>query len=46
MSKCEQCIVREFSSLKALNKDELVKLAGCKTSHYPKGEVILKKEKM
>jgi hypothetical protein len=32
MSKCEQCIVREFSSLKALNKDELVKLAGCKTS--------------
>lgn len=41
MSKCEQCIVREFSSLKALNKDELVKLAGCKTSRIiKKGEVI------
>lgn len=41
MSKCEQCIVREFSSLKALNKDELVKLAECKTSRLvKKGEVI------
>jgi hypothetical protein len=26
MSKCEQCIVREFSSLKALTKEELLKL--------------------
>ena len=33
MGKCEQCIVREFSSLKALNKDELLKLAECKTSY-------------
>ena len=41
MSKCEQCIVREFSSLKALNKDELVKLADCKTSRIiKKGEII------
>jgi CRP-like cAMP-binding protein len=41
MSKCEQCIVREFSSLKALNKDELLKLADCKTSHtIKKGDVI------
>lgn len=41
MSKCEQCIVREFSSLKALNKEELVKLAGCKTSRIiRKGDVI------
>lgn len=41
MSKCEQCIVREFSSLKALNKDELVKLAECKTSRtIKKGETI------
>ena len=41
MCKCEQCIVREFSSLKALNKDELVKLAGCKTSRIiKKGDVI------
>jgi CRP-like cAMP-binding protein len=41
MSKCEQCIVREFSSLKALTKDELLKLAGCKTSSIiRKGQVI------
>ena len=41
MSKCEQCIVREFSSLKALSKDELLKLSDCKTSHIiKKGEVI------
>ena len=33
MGKCEQCIVREFSSLKALNKEELIKLADCKTSY-------------
>ncbi|MCW2119552.1 Crp/Fnr family transcriptional regulator [Flavobacterium sp. 7A] len=32
MGKCEQCIVREFSSLKALNKTELLKVAECKTS--------------
>jgi hypothetical protein len=41
MSKCEQCIVRQFSSLKALNKDELLRLADCKTSHtIKKGEII------
>ncbi|MFV8345297.1 Crp/Fnr family transcriptional regulator [Flavobacterium sp. ZB4P13] len=41
MSKCEQCIVREFSSLKALTKEELIKLSDCKTSHIiKKGEVI------
>ena len=41
MNKCEQCIVREFSSLKALTKEELVKLSECKTSHIiKKGEAI------
>jgi hypothetical protein len=40
MSKCEQCIVREFSSLKALNKEELIKLAACKTSRIIKKGVI------
>jgi CRP-like cAMP-binding protein len=41
MSKCEQCIVREFSSLKALNKEELLKMANCKTSYtIKKGESI------
>ena len=41
MSKCEQCIVRQFSSLKALNKEQLVQMANCKTSHtIKKGEAI------
>lgn len=41
MSKCEQCIVREFSSLKALSKDELLKMANCKTSmDVKKGDII------
>ena len=40
-SKCEQCIVRQFSSLKALNKVELLKMAECKTSYtIKKGEPI------
>jgi CRP-like cAMP-binding protein len=41
MGKCEQCIVRELSSLKALNKDELLKIAECKTSYtIKKGDPI------
>ena len=41
MSKCEQCIVREFSSLKALNKEELLHLSECKESYtIKKGDVI------
>lgn len=43
MSKCEQCIVREFSSLNALNKHELLKMANCKTSYtVKKGEPVFK----
>lgn len=41
MSKCEQCIVRELSSLKSLNKVELQKIASCKTSLIiKKGDII------
>lgn len=41
MSKCDQCIVRQFSSLKALTKEELVRMADCKTSYtIKKGEPI------
>ncbi|WP_033961471.1 Crp/Fnr family transcriptional regulator [Psychroserpens jangbogonensis] len=41
MSRCEQCIVREFNSLKALTKEELLRISGCKTSRFvKKGEVI------
>ncbi|MGG6231579.1 Crp/Fnr family transcriptional regulator [Tenacibaculum sp. SDUM215027] len=41
MSKCEQCIIRQFNSLKALTKDELVRISGCKTSKIiKKGETL------
>lgn len=41
MSNCQQCIIRQFNSLKALTKDELVRISGCKTSRsIKKGELI------
>ena len=41
MGKCEQCIIKQFNSLKALTKDELVRISSCKTSRIiKKGEVI------
>lgn len=39
MSNCEQCIVREFSVLKALTKEELIRVSKCKESFsLKKGE--------
>lgn len=47
MNKCDQCIVRQLSSLKALNKDEVVKLANSKTTYKIKKEnPFLKKVKL
>ena len=41
MIKCEQCIIRQFNSLKSLSKDELLRISNCKTSKtIKKGEVI------
>ncbi|NNL81514.1 MAG: Crp/Fnr family transcriptional regulator [Flavobacteriaceae bacterium] len=41
MSKCEQCIIRQFNTLKALTKDELLRISDCKTSKVvKKGELI------
>lgn len=41
MSKCEQCIIRQFNSLKSLTKEELIRISACKTSRViKKGEVI------
>ncbi|AWG21942.1 Crp/Fnr family transcriptional regulator [Flavobacterium faecale] len=41
MGKCDQCIVRQYTSMKALNKDEVIKLANCKTSYtVKKGDII------
>jgi len=41
MGKCEQCIIKQFNSLKSLNKEELIRISGCKTSRVvKKGGVI------
>jgi CRP-like cAMP-binding protein len=41
MSKCEQCIIKQFNSLKSLTKEELVRISACKTSRkIKKGEII------
>lgn len=41
MSKCDQCIVRQLSSLKELTKEELIRISHCKTSKtVKKGEII------
>ena len=41
MSKCEQCIIKQFNSLKSLTKDELMRVSSCKTSRkIKKGEII------
>lgn len=41
MSKCKLCLVREFSTLKTLTKEELVTLSDCKTFHIiKKGDAI------
>ncbi len=42
-NKCENCIVRQFNSLRAMNKEELKKVSDAKTSReIKKGEVIFK----
>ncbi|MFV0540687.1 MAG: Crp/Fnr family transcriptional regulator [Aestuariibaculum sp.] len=41
MGKCEQCIIKQFNSLKSLTKDELIRISNCKTSlKIKKGDVI------
>ena len=41
MSKCEQCIIRQFNSLKHLSREELVRMSNCKTSKViKKGEIL------
>ncbi|GAA4951048.1 Crp/Fnr family transcriptional regulator [Algibacter agarivorans] len=41
MGKCEQCIIKQFNSLKSLTKDELIRISGCKTSKkIKKGSII------
>ncbi len=43
MSKCDQCIVKQFNSLRALGKDDLIRISGCKTSKFiKKGETLFR----
>lgn len=47
MSKCEQCIIRQFNSLKSLSTDEIRRISSCKTSMLiKKGEVIFEEGEM
>jgi CRP-like cAMP-binding protein len=41
MGTCEQCIIKQFNSLKALTKVELLRISNCKTTRMIKrGEII------
>ena len=43
MSQCQQCIVKQFNALRALGKDDLIRISGCKTSKFiKKGEVLFR----
>ena len=47
MGKCEQCIIKQFNSLKSLTTDELMRISKCKTSKtIKKGEVIFEEGEM
>lgn len=41
MSRCEQCLIKQFNNLNALSKEELSKIADSKDVHvFKKGEII------
>lgn len=43
MSKCQQCIIKEFNTLKSLTKDELKKMSDHKDSKsFKKGDVLFR----
>tara|TARA_R110002096_G_scaffold236447_1_gene426992 strand:+ start:20622 stop:21338 length:717 start_codon:yes stop_codon:yes gene_type:complete len=44
MAKCEQCIIKQFNSLKSLTKDELMRISNCKTSKTIKKGTVLFEE--
>lgn len=41
MSRCEQCIVRQFNSLNELSKEELLRISSCKTTQILKKGTVL-----
>ncbi|MBU2929650.1 Crp/Fnr family transcriptional regulator [Winogradskyella psychrotolerans] len=43
MNKCDQCIIKQFNALKALGKNDLIRISGCKTSKFiRKGETLFR----
>lgn len=43
MTECQQCIVKQFNTLRALEKDDLIRISGCKTSRFiKKGEILFR----
>ncbi|WP_179320484.1 Crp/Fnr family transcriptional regulator [Winogradskyella helgolandensis] len=43
MTKCQQCIVKQFNALRSLEKDDLIRISGCKTSKFiQKGETLFR----
>jgi len=41
MSKCQQCVVKQFNTLKALGEKDLISISGCKSSRFiKKGEIL------
>ncbi|MDO6738794.1 Crp/Fnr family transcriptional regulator [Wenyingzhuangia sp. 2_MG-2023] len=46
MSRCEQCLVKQFNNLNALNKEELKDISDAKDVHvFKKGEIIFNEGK-
>lgn len=46
MSRCEQCLIKEFNNLNALSKEELKKISDSKDVHvFKKGDVIFSEGK-
>lgn len=43
MSKCQQCVVKQFNILKALGEQDLISISGCKSSRIiKKGEILFR----
>ena len=44
MSECQQCIIKQFKVLRAIGRDDLIRISGCKTSSFIKKGAVLFRE--
>ena len=44
MTECQQCIIKQFKVLRAIGRDDLIRISGCKTSSFIKKGAVLFKE--